>query len=603
MVLSGSNAYLLPDENAGHFVYADTRIADPRYARSAEDLVCVLDKGPIVYPPMNNAPREKGKGGPTGSQLIPIGCCPAGDPTGKPYGPGKNCCCGQVYDDDSQMCCDYSCKVYPNTLQGITKCNMDAVEVTTPAAEWHDDTKTIAEPTHNPPYWIPDPPKTSEDPNQPEVVENGKCPKAWYVPSPMEASCTDYNNEGSFCAFSCPSNLKVRIPDDPNRVCHNQEWMGQVPQCCERDGCPSDLRVDFFFILDSSSSIKDKNFQYVREYVIGLISTMPVGLDKTRVGILTYNNDVVHRVRLNQFDKKSALMDAVNKIPYEGRGTKTNSALEYAVNEALTLENGDRPDVPNFVLVLTDGRATDDVRIGAPLLRQKAAVIAVGVGKRIEKKELEYIAGDKGNVFMVADFRNLPGSNSEGKKDCANAQISAQIQIEEAEAAKMSGQMPAQISRKRRDDEIQGEADSIADEMAALEKDLEALHERFTAGSIVDSTYYSELRRFTQLRKHLVEKSKGDHIVSEKISGDTNKPSKSKKPLSNDFDAICPNLNANGLPKTQTVEKDPLGGDLGRSSASNTGDGLRFTTSFICPKSCIWEEYVLYYPDNVLKMP
>lgn len=169
---------------------------------------------------------------------------------------------------------------------------MDAVEVTTPAAEWHDATKTIAEPTHNPPYWIPDPPKPSEDPNQPEVVENGKCPKAWYVPSPMEASCTDENNEGSFCAFSCPSNLKVRIPDDPNRVCHNQEWMGQVPQCCERDGCPSDLRVDFFFILDSSSSIKDKNFQYVREYVIGLISTMPVGLDKTRVGILTYNNDV-----------------------------------------------------------------------------------------------------------------------------------------------------------------------------------------------------------------------------------------------------------------------------------------------------------------------
>ena len=74
-------------------------------------------------------------------------------------------------------------------------------------------------------------------------------------------------------------------------------------------------------------------------------------------------------------------MDAVNKIPYEGRGTKTNAALgtliinlkntffniliwlylfiilfiEYAVNEALTLENGDRPDVPNFVLVLTDG--------------------------------------------------------------------------------------------------------------------------------------------------------------------------------------------------------------------------------------------------------
>lgn len=195
---------------------------------------------------------------------------------------------------------------------------------------------------------------------------------------------------------------------------------------------------------------------------------------------------------------------------------------------------------------------------------------------------------------MVADFRNLPGSNSEGRTDCADAQILAQMQIEEAEAANMSGQMPAQISRKRRDDEIQGESDSIADEMAALEKDLEALHERFTAGSIVDSTYYSELRRFTQLRKHLVEKST---IISEQISANTNKPSKSKKPSSNDFDAICPNLNEHGLPKSQTTSL--------QSSASNKDDlhGARFTTSFICPKSCIWEEYVLYYPDNLLKMP
>jgi hypothetical protein len=122
--------------------------------------------------------------------------------------------------------------------------------------------------------------------------ESGKCPKAWYVPSPMEVACTDYNNEGSFCSFSCPDNLKVRIPDNPNRLCMENKWQGDVPQCCERDGCPADLRVDFFFILDSSSSIKDKNFQFIREYVIGLIATMPIGLDKTRVGIITYNNEV-----------------------------------------------------------------------------------------------------------------------------------------------------------------------------------------------------------------------------------------------------------------------------------------------------------------------
>ena len=72
--------------------------------------------------------------------------------------------------------------------------------------------------------------------------------------------------------------------------------------------------------------------------------------------------------------------------------------LEYAVNEGLIQEKGDRPDVPNFILVLTDGRSTDDVSVGAPLLQQKGFIIAVGVGKKIKEPELNTIAGNKERV-------------------------------------------------------------------------------------------------------------------------------------------------------------------------------------------------------------
>lgn len=551
----GVNSYLLPDEAPDHVLYADTRIADPRYARSAEDLVCTMERGPDPF----NQPRHEGggKGGNnkadlSHSKMIPIGCCPAGDPSGTPFGPGHACCCGTVYNDETHFCCDHSCKAYTNTLHGITQCNMDMSPITT-ENPFHDVTKTMPEPTKTP-AWIPEPPEQTEAPFI-DYVETGKCAQAWYIPAPMEAQCTDYNNEGSFCAFSCPANLKVRIPEDPNRVCLDQEWHGQVPTCCERDGCPSDLRVDFFFILDSSSSIKDKNFQYVREYVIGLISTMPVGLDKTRVGILTYNNDVIHRVRLNEFDRKSELMAAVNNIPYEGRGTKTNAALEFAVEEALTEENGDRPDVPNFVLVLTDGRATDDVRVGAPKLREKAAVIAVGVGKRIEKKELEHIAGDKGNVFMVADFRSLSGSQSEGSAACADAQIQYQQEIE-----------GSQSGRKRRDiEDLQAHLEAVRAEVA----DLNNLHEN---DQIVDATYYSELRRLGLLEGHIQNQLQAELQIS---SGKGGKGGKK------DMDKLCPNLTSSG-------------------AAVGEQTTLKFTTSFICPKSCIFDDYVLYYPDNVL---
>ena len=36
---------------------------------------------------------------------------------------------------------------------------------------------------------------------------------------------------------------------------------------------------------------------------------------------------VIERVRLDQFDDKKELMEAVMSIPYNGRGTRTNDAL------------------------------------------------------------------------------------------------------------------------------------------------------------------------------------------------------------------------------------------------------------------------------------
>ena len=44
ILLATTQAYLMPEENTEHLVYADTRILDPRYARSAEPLVCARER-------------------------------------------------------------------------------------------------------------------------------------------------------------------------------------------------------------------------------------------------------------------------------------------------------------------------------------------------------------------------------------------------------------------------------------------------------------------------------------------------------------------------------------------------------------------------------
>ena len=60
--------------------------------------------------------------------------------------------------------------------------------------------------------------------------------------------------------------LQIKIPDNPNFRCENGDWVGDAPECCMRDGCSADMKMDFIFVIDSSSSIKDKNFN-VRHFI------------------------------------------------------------------------------------------------------------------------------------------------------------------------------------------------------------------------------------------------------------------------------------------------------------------------------------------------
>ena len=46
---------------------------------------------------------------------------------------------------------------------------------------------------------------------------------------------------------------------------------------------------------------------------------------------------------------KSDLDDAVDRIPYNGKGTNTGKALREVVRNAFVARNGDRPDVQNQV--------------------------------------------------------------------------------------------------------------------------------------------------------------------------------------------------------------------------------------------------------------
>ena len=54
-------------------------------------------------------------------------------------------------------------------------------------------------------------------------------------------------------------------------------------------------------------------------------------------------------INLNEIGTKAGLDEAVDSIPYNGKGTNTGKALQEVVDKAFKERNGDRADVENQV--------------------------------------------------------------------------------------------------------------------------------------------------------------------------------------------------------------------------------------------------------------
>ncbi|XP_078494913.1 matrilin-1-like [Ciona intestinalis] len=86
-------------------------------------------------------------------------------------------------------------------------------------------------------------------------------------------------------------------------------------------------------------------------------------------------------------------------------------AMEYTSNAMLVQANGNRPDAPNIVLLITDAMSQDSVISEAARLRsQTEKIIAIGVdnsasgGSSADRDELISITGDSGNVLMLDEL-------------------------------------------------------------------------------------------------------------------------------------------------------------------------------------------------------
>ena len=180
--------------------------------------------------------------------------------------------------------------------------------------------------------------------------------------------------------------------------------------CCS-SAC-GEARADLVFVLDASTSVTEPNFELMKDFVKEFLMEAAIDNGNVRVGMIIYSTEDHVEFQMNSFNSKRDVFDAIDSMPYRTGSTNTADALEPMHSEMFTYANGDRPDVDNICIVVTDGVSNINARRTIPEAEAARAkgihIYAIGIGLT-ETRELDGIASKpvEENRFTVQDFAEL----------------------------------------------------------------------------------------------------------------------------------------------------------------------------------------------------
>ena len=185
-----------------------------------------------------------------------------------------------------------------------------------------------------------------------------------------------------------------------------------------------EVQVDLCFIIDSSGSIRDNNppggqpdnWELQLEFLSRLVDLFTIGPDATKVGAVVFSEQVRLAFSLDTYTDAQSIKDAILGLAYLGQTTNTPEGLRITREQCFNQGNGDRPNVQNLAIFISDGvphpadRKDPAIR-EAESLKEVASVIAIGITNVIDRDLLQTISSspqeENRNWFVALDFSEL----------------------------------------------------------------------------------------------------------------------------------------------------------------------------------------------------
>ena len=173
--------------------------------------------------------------------------------------------------------------------------------------------------------------------------------------------------------------------DEFNCVC-TEKFHGQL---CEKEKVVCTTKnTDILIIMDDSRSIIKRNYRGMKNFVIELVYRFNISEHQSRVALMQFSSKENTRVEFNfddyNYDKNRLMTLLANVKQSDGISTYTNVALKKAREEIFNGQNGDRTDVRDVIVLLTDGQSHKDrdAIVEAGRLRDEdVSIISIGIGR------------------------------------------------------------------------------------------------------------------------------------------------------------------------------------------------------------------------------
>ena len=118
------------------------------------------------------------------------------------------------------------------------------------------------------------------------------------------------------------------------------------------------------------------------------------------------------RFNLREYNTKRSVL---NNVAFQNDrsvvGTNTGSAISQMRNEVLTFSNGDRSEVGDIAIVITDGQsninAQGTLRQAGLARSDGTLMLAVGIGNSVNRREIEGITSETNRAFYASDQDEL----------------------------------------------------------------------------------------------------------------------------------------------------------------------------------------------------